>query len=95
MSWSINITGRDKAKLKAEVRRQQCKDETNNPHSGVPARAADLICSEIDRCRIVDLPTRVEGEPGRVGALVINCHGSWHEQGFTESLNITQIQLVE
>lgn len=88
MSWSINIVGRDKAKLKEAVRAEQCKDEANNPHSGVPSRVCDHICSEIDRVRIYEFG-------GKQFGLVINGSGSFHEQGSNETLQMHATQIVE
>jgi hypothetical protein len=34
MSYSISVIGRDKEKLKAAIRDQECKDEEKNPHGG-------------------------------------------------------------
>lgn len=88
MSWSFNAVSRDKTKLKAAVREQVCKDETSNPHSGVPSRVVEMLCREVDRIRINDFA-------GKVHAIRITAHGSWHEQGFSESISIDQIQLIE
>ena len=88
MSWSIQMFGRDKAKLKEAVRGEQCKDEEKNPHSGVPSRVVDHICNEIDRIRIYEWE-------GRVFGIHINGSGSWHEQGMNETLTINPIRMVE
>lgn len=88
MSWSISIIGRDKEKLKAAVRAEQCKDEAGNPHSGVPARVADHVCAEIDRVRIYQWEDRVFG-------LRIEGSGSFHEQGSNESVRVDPIRIVE
>lgn len=88
MSWSINLIGRDKAKLKEAVRAEQCKDEEKNPHSGVPVRVADFICSEIDRVRIYQWEDKVYG-------LKIEGSGSFHEQGLNETLRIDPVRIIE
>jgi hypothetical protein len=88
MSWSLQIIGRDKEKLKEAVREQQCKDEVNAPHSGVPRRVVDFICSEIDRVRIYTYQ-------GRVYGVNLNASGSFHDQGITESIRIDPVQLIE
>lgn len=88
MSWSIYLVGRDKEKLKAAVRKEQCQDEQNNPHSGVPKRVADHICNEIDRIRIYQTQERVF-------ALKIEGNGSFHEQGGNETLSFTPVRLAE
>jgi hypothetical protein len=88
MSWSILVTGRDKEKLKEAVRAEQCKDEVNQPHNGVPKRVADHICNEIDRIRIYEWENRKFG-------LTINGSGSFHEQGCNETVSITPVRRVE
>lgn len=88
MSWSINLVGRDKEKLKAAVRSEQCKDEAGNPHSGVPKRIADHLCAEIDRVRIYEFN-------GKTFGLTITGSGSWHEQGSNETLQMHATQIVE
>lgn len=88
MSWSFNAVSRNKEKLKEAVRSSQCKDEASNPHSGIPSRTADLLCKEIDRIRINDFA-------GRVHAIKIDAHGSWHEQAFSETISIGQVQMIE
>lgn len=88
MSWSIAIVGRDKAKLKEAVRAEQCKDEANNPHSGVPKRVVDHICAEIDRVRIYEFS-------GKTFGLQISGSGSFHEQGINETVTMHAVQIVE
>lgn len=88
MSWSINLVGRDKEKLKEAVRAEQCKDEEKNPHSGVPVRVANHICNEIDRVRIYEWE-------GRKFGLTIVGSGSWHEQGMNETLAINPTRIIE
>jgi hypothetical protein len=89
MSYSITIVGRDKAKLKAAVREQQCKDEVNSPHSGVPEWMADRLCGEIDRVRIYEYQ-------GRQYCLEVKANGSWHEQGASHTYSVNGgTQIVE
>lgn len=88
MSWSISLVGRDKEKLKEAVRAEQCKDEANNPHSGVPKRVCDFLCSEIDRVRIYQSESKVYG-------VKIEASGSFHEQGVNETLRIDPLRLIE
>lgn len=88
MSYSITIIGRDKTKLKAAVRAQQCKDEDNAPHNGVPAVVVDRLCAEIDRVRIYDIP-------GRTFGLKIEASGSFHESGCSHTYNVQQAEVVE
>lgn len=88
MSWSISKIGRDKEKLKAAVRADQCQDEEKSPHNGVPKRVVDFICSEIDRIRIYEWQNKKYG-------LNINASGSFHEQGINESVRIDPVQIIE
>ena len=87
MSWSIQLVGKDKEKLKAAVRAQQVKDESN-PHSGVPVRVADLICSEIDRVKVYQYQ-------GRTYGMQIKGNGSFHDQGLNEHLEIFTVEITE
>lgn len=87
MSYGIIIIGRDKAKLKAAVRDQQVKDE-KNPHSGVPVRVADHICSEVDRVRVYEYA-------GKSFGLRIEASGSFHDQGSNDLLKIESVQIVD
>jgi hypothetical protein len=93
MSYSLNMIGRDKEKLKAAVRAQQCKDEAASPHSGVPGDVADKICSEIDRVRVYQF--KDSGGNDRVYAISVSASGSFHDQGCNHSLTMTQMQVVE
>lgn len=88
MSYSMILFGRDKEKLKAAIRAQQCQDEEKNPHSGVPVRVADHLCSEIDRVRIYEYA-------GKSYGLRIEASGSFHEQGCNHTESISSIQIVE
>ncbi|HXN15885.1 MAG TPA: hypothetical protein VN878_05880 [Usitatibacter sp.] len=88
MSWSLQVIGRDKAKVKDAVRAAQCQDEEKNPHSGVPKRVADFVCSEIDRIRIYEYA-------GRTYGVNVEANGSFHEQGLNEFLKISPVQIVE
>ena len=88
MSWSIHKVGRDKEKLKEAVRKEQCKDEVHQPHSGVPKRVCDYICSEIDRIRIYEFA-------GGKSAIRISAQGSFHEQGSGETVTLDQIHIIE
>lgn len=88
MSYSITVIGRDKENLKAAIRAQQCKDEANNPHSGVPKWVADFLCSEIDRVRIYQYQERVYG-------LKVDASGSFHEQGMNHKFEMVAVQMAE
>lgn len=88
MSYSIKVVSCNKEKLKEAIRMQQCKDEVNNPHSGVPTRVADYLCAEVDRVRVYEYQ-------GMRMAISIDAHGSFHEQGSNDTSTVTQIQLVE
>lgn len=89
MSYSIGIVGRDKAKLKAAIRDQQCKDEANNPHSGVPAWMADRLCEEVERVRVYEYA-------GRAYAIEVKATGSWHDAGAQHSYSVgAGVQFVE
>jgi hypothetical protein len=88
MSWSVNLAGCNKEKVKEAVRATQCSDEVNNPHSGTPRRVVELLCAEVDRIRVYEFA-------GKRMAIRISAHGSWHEQSFQESISIDQLQLVE
>lgn len=88
MSWGLYIVGRDKEKLKEAIRAKQCQDEEKNPHSGVPSRVVNFLCSEIDRVRIYEYN-------GRKYAVIIEATGSFHEQGLTEKIDIRNTELVE
>lgn len=88
MSWNITVVGRDKEKLKAAVRAQQCQDEEKSPHNGVPVRVVNYLCAEIDRVRIYQYPDRTFG-------LEIKAWGSFHEQGSSETINVAQVQMIE
>ncbi|MCR4297383.1 MAG: hypothetical protein NUV75_01330 [Gallionella sp.] len=87
MSFSIQVVGKDKAKLKEAIRAQQVKDEAQ-PHNGVPTRVADHLCAEVDRVRIYEYA-------GRQYGLSIDASGSFHEQGSNESITIKAVLLVE
>jgi len=88
MSYSISVIGRDKEKLKAAIRDQECKDEEKNPHGGVPKRVADHLCDEVDRCRIYEYA-------GKTYGLKIDASGSFHEQGSNHSSTVVPVQLIE
>jgi hypothetical protein len=90
MSYSIGIVGRDKAKLKAAIREQQCTDEANRPHTGVPVWMADRLCDEVDRARIYEFN-------GRQMCLEVKANGSFHEGGahHTYTVSGTGSQSVE
>lgn len=88
MSWSITVVGRDKEKLKAAVREKQCQDEEKSPHNGVPKRVCDYICSEIDRIRVYEFN-------GSKWAIRVDGGGSFHEQGSSERVEMTQIHIIE
>lgn len=88
MSWSIQVIGRDKAKLKEAIRAQQCPDEEKSPHNGIPKRVVDHLCSEVDRVRIYEYS-------GKSYGLDIQGNGSFHEQGSNETLSIKPVQLIE
>jgi hypothetical protein len=88
MSYNLYLTGRDKAKLKEAVRKEQVEDEEKNPHGGVPKWIADHICDEIDRVRVYEFS-------GKRFAIDIAASGSFHEQGNNHSLIMKQVQLVE
>jgi hypothetical protein len=86
MSYSIQVVGKDKAKLKAAIKAQEAKPE--NPHSGVPPRMTEHLCNEVDRCRMYD-------RAGTQYALLIKASGGFHEQGSSDTSEVTQVQLVE
>lgn len=88
MSWSIRVAGRDKEKLKAAIRAEQCKDEEKAPHNGVPVRVADFLCKEVDRVRVYEWNDKKF-------AIHIEAEGSFHEQGVTEHVIVKQTQVVE
>lgn len=88
MSYSITITGRDKAKLKAAVRDHQCKDEEKAPHNGVPAWVCDRLCEEVDRVRMYEYADRTYG-------VKIEASGSFHESGCNHSHNVSTVQVAE
>jgi hypothetical protein len=72
MSWSIQLAGCNKEKVKEAVRATQCSDEVNNPHSGTPKRVVELLCAEVDRIRVYEFA-------GKRMAIRISAHGSWHD----------------
>lgn len=88
MSWSIELIGRDKEKLKAAVRVRQCQDPVGNPHAGVPVRVADHLCNEVDRIRIYQYE-------GRSYGVRIKAAGSFHEQGSNETCEVQPQELIE
>lgn len=88
MSYSVNIVGRDKAKLKAALRAHQCADEEKSPHNGVPKVVCDRLCDEVDRARIYEWQERTYG-------LLVEASGSFHESGANHSYRVTSMQMVE
>lgn len=86
MSYSFQVIGRDKEKLKEAIRASQAHE--SSPHSGTPPWVVDHLCKEVDRCRIYEYA-------GKRYALSITASGSFHEQGGNDTFNITQVQLVE
>lgn len=88
MSYSITIIGRDKAKLKAAIRAQQCQDPEKAPHTGVPVWVCDHLCQEVDRCRIYEWQ-------GRTFGLRIHANGSFHDQGGSDHFEVHAVEIVE
>lgn len=88
MSWNVRMVGRDKEKLKAAIRAEQCKDEERSPHNGAPSRVVDFLCKEVDRVRVYEWPERKY-------AIHIEASGSFHEQGVTEHIEVKLTQVVE
>lgn len=82
MSYSIGIVGRDKAKLKAAIREQQCKDEERAPHNGVPAWMVERLCAEVDKARIYEYN-------GRLMCLEVKANGSFHDSGANHTYTVS------
>lgn len=88
MSYSLMLIGRDKEKLKSAIRDAQCKEPEKNPHSGVPVHVCDRLCIEVDRVRVYEYA-------GKQFGLKVEANGSFHDQGVSEQMSISPVQMIE